>query len=170
MTGHEFLRLNAVYLAGPIEDVSNEDGTLWRESVSRRLNDLGFVSLSPTDKMAGDNINALSEIGEEKKRLNELKREHKWDAFMQKMAPIISYDLRCVDRCSAVIAYIGSSETKMSGTLHELIVAKREKKKIYIVIDFDPAELNSWFIGIMKIRNIYNSFDSAIGQLVKDFS
>ena len=166
MDAETFLNTNAVYLCGPLEAVSVREGKSWRHKIGKRLVKRGFVILDPTEKVDKE----VCEIGDEKKTLNKLKKDHDWKGFLDKMLPIVHYDLMCVDRASAVLCYINSPTVHMIGSTHELIVAKREKKKVYVVIDFDPAELNSWLLAIVRPNNIYTSFDEAINQLIKDFS
>lgn len=166
MDGKDYLGLRAAYLCGPMENCTTEEAREWRIGVGKKLNDLGFIILDPTEKCGG----VSNEMGEEKEKLTKLKEAHDWDAFMDAMYPIVHYDLMCVDKSEVVFCKLENPDTKIIGTNHELIIAKREKKKVYIVVDFDPAKLNSWFLCIMRPENIYVSVESAIEQIKKDFN
>lgn len=163
----EELRLRS-YLIGPIEDVSDKDATDWRKEAAKKLQDINVHVFDPTKK---DMMSKLSEVGTEREYMNMLKVNGKWWEFYKRMSQIVHADLKCVDRSDFVIAYI-PLDTKMCGSIHEIVVARQQKKKVFAFYDYghnytecQKKNLNSWMLWLVGPDYIFKTLDDIIDYL-----
>jgi len=149
------------YLCGPIDE-AYDDGKIWRRRIKEMLREKGIrvVLLDPTDKFE----NLTDEVGDEKKKLQELKAEENWAALRDQMKGIVRADLRMVDLCDFLIVKIDTS-VHMCGTYHEMFVADIEKKPILMIIEGGKEKCPSWIFGIVHYKFMFDSVEDCVEYL-----
>ena len=143
------------YLIGPIESVSDNEAMEWRTKATEELEILGVKVVDPTRK----NITAkMSEVGEERAYMKMLKETGKWYEHHKRMKKIVHYDLRAVDHSDFIISYF-PEKIQMVGTIHELVLAASQNKRIFAFTDCPKKYVNSWALWLIGADNIYESLD-----------
>jgi nucleoside 2-deoxyribosyltransferase len=145
-----------VYLAGPIDDAS-DDGVGWRLDLKPWLEERGIFVLDPCDKPIA--YSAYKEIEGEKQKMMELKRSGRFYELAQQMRDIVHVDLRMVDVSDVVIVYLNTN-VSMCGTYHELINALQPRKPTLVVIEGAKKEAPNWLFGIMNFNFMFDDFDA----------
>ena len=145
-----------VYLAGPIDDAS-DDGVGWRLDLKPWLEKRGIFVLDPCDKPIA--YSAYKEIEGEKQKMMELKRSGRFYELAQQMRDIVHVDLRMVDVSDVVVVYL-NPQISMCGTYHELINALQQRKPTLVVIEGGKKEAPNWLFGIMNFNFMFDDFDA----------
>ena len=143
------------YLAGPI-DHAEDDGVTWRNKLGRWLQKRGIIVIDPCRKPL--TYHAFKEIGEEKQRMLDLKKEGRYLELSEWMRGIVHVDLRMVDVSDIVIVYL-DIKSRPFGTVHELINAINQRKPTLVVVDGGKSEAPNWLFGIMRHEFIFSDFD-----------
>jgi nucleoside 2-deoxyribosyltransferase len=151
------------YLAGPIEN-AKDDGVQWRQELKEKSenNKLGIIFLDPTDKAP----HIGQEIGEEKTKLKKLLVEEKWDEVKKIVSKIRHYDLRMVDTCNLLIAYL-DIEVFSCGTMDEIFTAERQQKPVLIIMKQKRNQIPVWLMSFLKPEEIFESVDECLLYLQK---
>ncbi len=160
MDKHKFEGIRA-YSIGAIESVSDEEAVVWRNIVNDKLSKWGMMVFDPTKK---NEFSGLNEIGEERKQLNNLKNEGKWDEFNKIFKKIMHIDLRSVDHSDFVIAYM-PKDIPVFGSVHEIVEARRQKKKVFVFTDCKKHEVNSWLLTLVGHENVFETLDEIFNHL-----
>lgn len=148
------------YLAGPMEYVQ-DSGVSWREDLEKILKSVGFSEkniLNPTNKPRVDGSLPLSQ---EVALTNSYRENKDWDGLHLLMKRIMTVDLRLVDHSDIVIAW-APSKYRMTGTIHEIISARNQKKPVILVCGSGIEAVSSWLIGLVGPWRIFSSNQKAI--------
>ena len=144
------------YLVGPI-DFDSEKGVGYRQKIKKELKDLGIIFLDPTAKLDG----LTPDVGIEQEKIAQLKEEKKWDELRVFMKKIVRSDLRCVDYCDFIIAYI-DPEVHMCGSYHEIVCAVNQKKPVLAVIKGGRKKASSWLFGILRPDAMFDDVEGLV--------
>lgn len=149
------LRGSFGYLVGPIDRVVNaEDAVDWRRKITPFLQSLGVIVLDPTNKP----VVGLEEDEEIIKNREKYIEEGKVEEVCLAVRRIRSFDLRCVDLSSFIIAYIDTS-IHLCGSYEEIFSANKEKKPCLIVVKQGKKNIPRWLLGTVNTETIFNNFD-----------
>jgi len=156
------------YLAGPME-YQEGHGIKWRERAENILEDMGVLPkniLSPTDKPS---VRHSLPISKEWELQQKYRKAEDWDNLEQIMKDIITTDLRMVDKCDILIANIPEG-SRTFGTVHEIIVARNQKKPVILICDDDGINgVSAWLIGLVGHRRIFGSIEESLSY-IKDIA
>ena len=151
------------YLAGPI-DYAVDDGIGWRDEITEFLEPMGVYVFNPCKKPVVDAI--YKEVEEEKTKMVELKKSHRYLELSQRMKEIVHFDLRMVDVSDFVIVYV-NTEIPTFGTIHELIISLNQRKPTLVVLEGGKANCPNWLFGIMDFNFIFEDFEELKQYLVQ---
>lgn len=151
------------YLVGSIEAVTDEEAIGWRDLASKYLSQMGVTVFDPTRKNDLENLN---EVGEERARLNYLKQHQKWDEFSSLFKKIAHADLRSIDHSDFIIAKIQNG-VPMVGSIHEIVEARRQKKKVFVFTEDKIEKTNCWLLWLVKPENVFENLEDIIEHLGK---
>lgn len=133
------LKYHTTYLCGPVDDVSIEKATKWREDMSNFLQSLGIFCISPMNKP----IEGYKEDKAFIDKINQLKKEKRYDELHELGKPIRQFDLRSIDLSNFVIAYL-DFDVKMAGTFEEIYTSERENKMCLIMCKQGLDAIPNW--------------------------
>jgi nucleoside 2-deoxyribosyltransferase len=119
-----------VYLAGPIENVSTEEATNWREEAAKYLNELGVLVCDPN-------------------RLWVLNEKQRGNLSVADEADIVDVDLSAVRTVDALFVWCDKN-TRMCGTYIEVGVALEHGKTIAF---YCPGHAPGFVEGICEMYN-----------------
>jgi len=140
------------YLAGPI-DRCPDLGITWRKKISRFLNKLNIKVNDPLLKS--------SEKGKEDLESRELrtscKKRKDYVSLSKIMREIRNEDLKLVKESDIVIANI-DLEIYSCGTLEEIFLAKKLKKKIFVRVKQGKINTPDWLFGVIDHKFIFSSW------------
>jgi len=140
------------YLAGPI-DCAADDGVEWRQQMTKVLEELGVKVLDPTRKL----WDATHEIGKEKDRNIQLKKQGKYKELAVLAKRMRHEDLRCVDICDFIVAFVDPN-IHMCGTYDEIFAAERQKKPILVVINGGRGCTPTWLFDVFPLDDMFDTF------------
>lgn len=125
-----------VYLSGAIDRVKDE-GTPWRNEISKWLKNRGINPINPHDKPF--------EIGfddkEAREDIEKLKKEGNFTAIHDRYKTIRSVDLHCVDVSDVLIVRL---DAEVFGTTEELVTANRQMKPILTYHAKGLSAIQNW--------------------------
>lgn len=149
-------RLNGMlcYGVGPIDRVSVETATNWRRDMGHFLKELGVIFLDPTNKP----VKGLSEDLECINNREKLKQEGKYDELSKIVRKVRTFDLRCVDLASFIVAYI-NVDVHLCGSWEEIFLANRQKKPIIMMVEGGKQKTPSWVFGAINHNLIFSNWD-----------
>jgi hypothetical protein len=149
------LRGSFTYLIGAIDRVINsEDAIDWRQNITPFLQSLGVIVLDPTNKP----VVGLKEDEEIVKNKEKYIEDGKIEEFCLAVRRIRSFDLRCVDLSSFIIAYI-DTDIHLCGSYEEIFSANKEKKPCLIVVKQGKSRTPRWILGAVNAETVFNNFD-----------
>ncbi len=151
------------YLVGSIEAISDAEAIGWRTRATEYLLDMGVKVFDPTRK---DNMSGLDEIGKERRIMNYLKANHKWDEFCSRFKQIVHVDLRAVDHSDFIVAKI-KNNVPHCGSIHEIVEARKQKKKVFLFTEDKIENTNSWLLWLVKPENIFETLEDVMNHLRK---
>jgi uncharacterized membrane protein len=137
-----------------------DGGEGWRLDIRRNLQHLGISWLDPTNKP----IDIGKEDKESREARNQAKKDGDWDRVAEEMKPIRCVDLRMVDVCDFVVAYIDIS-VHASGTYEEVYLANRQKKPVLFVIEQGKASVPNWLLAAFPHEYIFSSWEELYAYL-----
>lgn len=150
------LKGSMCYLVGPI-DFSDDKGVGYRQKIQKELKDLGIIFLDPTSKMDG----LTPDVGIEQEKIAQMKKEERWDELRVFMKKIVRSDLRCVDYCDFVIAYV-DPDVHMCGSYHEIVCAVNQKKPVLAVVNGGKKRASSWLFGILRTDAMFDNVEELV--------
>lgn len=151
-----------VYLAGNLEYTSEENARGWRDFLSEELNKLNVITLDPTMVVFEGQHH---ETEETRQWLKEAREAGKFDEVSDYMIPVVQKDLRQIDLSDYVIFNICIDKPTF-GTIHELVVARQQKKPVFICVG-DKKKIPLWLLGIIPHRYFYNTIEEILDTLQK---
>ena len=140
-----------VYLSGSISGVSEEFAKEWRDDVSQKLLDLGYIVVDPfiMHSVSGRPYRVVKEL------------KHKDLKVHNSLASsIVDDDIQWLSECQAVLARIENNVFTGAGVAGELTLAKYLHIPVFAAIEVDPVVVPSWMLGC--ITKISSSLDEAI--------
>jgi len=147
------------YLCGAIDRVA-DGGEEWRLRIRKNLQHLEINWLDPTNKP----IDIGKEDKESRKIRNQAKTAGNWDLVAEEMKPIRCVDLRMVDVCDFVVAYIDIS-VHACGTYEEVYLANRQKKPVLFVIEQGKEETPNWLMAAFPHEYFFSSWEEMYDYL-----
>ena len=152
-----------VYLAGG-QQYARDKGVGWRDHITPKLNELGFVVFDPTkheDAVKGKygdtwEDRCVSDIGFRFTLGGEL----------------IDFDFKILQESSAMLVYWDESAVRGGGTKSEITWSRQLGIPCYVVLaeGFTIHDLPLWPCGgIRDIHNVHTSFESFLKKFRSDF-
>lgn len=135
-----------VYLVGSIQD-DKAGGMLWRDRLEEQLKELGFDALNPCT--AECNISLGTNVVEQKKMLENLKRGGAWEKYDEVMSNIRKSDIICVNQ-SAFLVLLYDHTKHYGGTVHEIVEAWQKHIPILTVSYSALTEFNDWILSLLR--------------------
>ncbi len=142
------------YLAGNI-DLCPNGGVEWRRSLIPWLTLRDVTVFDPTNKPVG----LISEDQENIGYRQQLKKEKEYDELSRVMREISNIDLRMVDICDFLIAYINLN-IYACGTIHEIALANSQKKPVLVVCKQGKSNVPDWLYGRLNHDEFFDDFHS----------
>lgn len=143
------------YAIGPMDRVSEEEATEWRDDICNFLYSIGVIPLNPCIKQI-HNVNEEAENGKYMERLVE---ENKYDEVSQLVRKDIRHpDLRCVDVSDFVIVNM-SIKQHLCGSYEELFTTNKQKKPILVRVKEGKKNTPRWLFGTIPHQFIFNTFE-----------
>ena len=131
------------YLAGPIRDCTDNEAMDWREEVRDRLEDAGWVALSP------------------------MRRDYRGHSDITEVVnEIVVLDKHDIDVCECLLVYFDDNRPSV-GTSMEIIYAFEREKPIFVVANQPRERLSPWLI--YHTTKFFNSFEEAVDFMVSAF-
>lgn len=151
------------YLAGPITYV-DDDGVTWRRQVKEEVinRKIPIEFFDPTDKPKG----LGSEIGFEKNKAVEWKRNGEFDKLSRHVKDYRRLDLRMVDNSQFLVIKI-NLDIYTLGSHDELITAERQCKPIFAIVDQGKEHAPDWLFAIAKHEEIFNTVEEWLDYMGK---
>lgn len=140
------------YLAGSIQAVT-DGGVGWRDKITKDLNEFGFEVLDPCKSEVNSTL--APTIGEQKQKLENLKRGGEWDTWKAMMREIRQQDLICVLQSDFIILSYNPSII-IGGTLNEVVIALQNHIPIYTVCYEPLTKANDWTLSLLMDSVDYN--------------
>lgn len=149
------------YLAGNLEFESFDLAVDWRVEFTKKVKNLGIVTLSPIDNLF---VNYDKEDKDFQDKLKFARQNGEFDYVHEKMKEIRSRDLWCVDVSTFVVAVLNPNIPTV-GTVDELIVAKRQNKPVFLVLEGGYRRLPLWWCSYFKKEWVYENLDQVVDRL-----
>lgn len=154
-----------VYLAGPI-DFAPDLGASYREKLHDLLGQAGLdenMILDPTRKPLGD-LDAYKDFDTEQDFFKALVKHERWDDYESYIKAIMHIDLRFVDKSDVIIATL-NPDVPAFGTIHEIVVARQQKKPVLLVDPRGKGGTHRWAVGLVGHSNIFETHEEAVSYL-----
>lgn len=153
------LNSTITYLAGPI-DKAKDLGVGWRKEFRIKAEHFGIKILDPTHKPN----DMLSETAAEQATIHSLRSRHDWEGMTRYIKKIRHLDLRFVDLCDFVIAYVDPT-IHMCGTYHEIFLASQQEKPILLIVNGGLDAMPAWLFSVVNYKEVFASIDDCIAYL-----
>lgn len=153
-----------VYLAGPI-DFLDDRGVGYRLELKTKLLSMGLAKnmiLDPTEKPVI--YDGYKDFDTEKNYYYSLRKHGHWDELEKMCQMTMHVDLRLVDKSDVIIAVLNPN-VPMFGTIHEIVVARQQKKPVIIVDPRGREGTSIWAIGLVGYKNIFRTIDEAVDYM-----
>lgn len=148
-----------VYLVGPI-DRAPDDGRHWRQSITPKLLDRGIVVFDPLEKPCQD----APEDPESRAVRRGWKSEGDYNRFSSWMKKIVAIDMRLVNTCDFVIAYL-DLDVHTCGTYDEIVRANDQKKPVLVWCKQGRAAVPDWLFGKLPHELFFDSMWDVLAYL-----
>lgn len=145
------------YLAGAIGDVKDDSFRVWRNKITKILNELGVDVLNPLDKYEGKEA-------DQKDKLDVLRDHGDYSSVREEMFDILRLDKEMVRRSDGVIAYIPADMGYTVGTVREIALAYEWFKPVIVITDI--PRLSNSLVGMAS--HICGSLDEAV-EIIRKF-
>jgi len=134
------LKLFYTYLAGAIEQDTEDGGQSWRNVITPTLDKMGIFVADPckTEPLATgmDVVTAQDQF-------NRWIKGGRYDLFAEKFELVVQKDMRMVNRSDFIIVHL-FPDIGTTGTIHEMARAWRLKKPIYLIYYGAVSSLSKW--------------------------
>jgi nucleoside 2-deoxyribosyltransferase len=147
------------YLSGPI-DLCPEGGAPWRKEITPLLTLRGVFVLDPLDKP----IDVGLEKDDARVARKSLKENGKYEEFSSIVKKIRHVDLRMVDMCDFMVAFIDLT-IPMCGTWEEIFGANRSKKPVLVFCKQGKKSIPDWLFGTLPHEMLFNDMGEVIQYL-----
>lgn len=153
-----------VYLAGG-QQYAKDKGVGWRDHITPRLHELGFVVFDPTKHE--DAVKGKYGEGWEDKIIDDIELRFKLGG------ELIDFDYEILKESSAMLVYWDNSAVRGGGTKSEITWSKQLGIPCYVVLEenFSVWDLPLWTCGgIQDTSKVFSSFEDFLVRFRKDFS
>lgn len=134
------LKFHFCYLAGPIEQDTDDGGQKWRDVITPALDEAGIFVADPckTEPLAtGMDVVTAQE------QFSRWIQGGRYDLFAEKFKLIVEKDIRMVNRSDFIIVHL-FPDIGTTGTIHEMAEAWRLKKPIYLIYYGPISDVSKW--------------------------
>ena len=142
------------YISGPIDDVTSDEATMWRNEITVFLKSMGVGVIDPMKKPLKDIMPEL-ESREYRRKLKQLGQYHKLAGLFKTF--IRQPDLRACDKADFLIAFLDLTKV-MCGTWEEIFECNRSKKPVLVVVEQGKENCPDWLLGTIEPDHIFSSF------------
>ena len=151
------LLLSKCYMVGPM-DRDREGGRAWRADLEPWLISLGVIPLNPYEKplLEGEGL----EDDENFELVGEAIKGQDYDEVTRLMKPIRNIDLRLVDECSFIFAYLDLDKNPC-GSYEEIYLANRQRKPIIIVCPQNKENIPPWLFAVLPHQMMFDRIGDA---------
>jgi len=157
------------YLCGPM-DFADDHGVAWRADVRRRLiEELGVKEYNVMDP-CNKPLSSMSMPLSDEQALAKMYRENEdWDGLANLCSKFMKVDLRMVDKSDVLICDISATD-KLTGTIHEIVIARQQHKPVYIVDTRGKQQMSGWMMALVGPSRCFESMDKVLTELktIKD--
>jgi nucleoside 2-deoxyribosyltransferase len=152
-----------VYLAGPME--KSLDCVSWRKEITEKLVSFGMKKENILDPSNKPKIKGSLSLSDEQKIIKELKEKNDWKELEIFMKKIMRADLKMVDQSDFIIANL-SEQVLTVGTIHEIIVARNQKKPVFLIVKDRTNFPSLWLAALIEQEDrVCESLDEVIQKL-----
>lgn len=151
----------SIYLAGPI-NFASDDGIGWRQHFKQQVLRINptITFFDPCDKPK----NLGSEVGVEKKLVQEWKRAGDWDRITQYVKTYRRYDLRGIDKSDLFVINVDTS-MHMCGSYNELHFAEQAHKPRFAILPQGKANAPDWLFSQIRHTDMFESIESCVERI-----
>lgn len=152
------------YLCGPM-DFAEDGGVGWREDVEQRL--IEELEVKPYNVLNPCNkpLSSISmPLSKEQELADEYRRNEDWDGLCNLVSAFMKVDLRMVDKADVLICDISATD-KLTGTIHEIVVARQQHKPVYVVDSRGKGQMSGWMMALVGHKRCFDSMDKVIAEL-----
>lgn len=146
------LRGMRCYLIGAMDRVP-DGGAPWRDNISCFLRGMDIIVLNPCDKP----ITIGYEKPEDRDRINDLKRNGRYDEVAEEIRLLRVVDLRMVDMSDFIICNLDIS-VHATGTYEEMFWANRLKRPILIHCEQGKSNVPNWLFGVLPHEFFFSNW------------
>lgn len=157
----DFLKNILFSLTGPIDNAS-DDGIGFRKHFIKLMEDAGIQAkyFDPTNKPTG----GFCEIGEEKRNSIKLREDGKYEELAKFVHAFRYQDMRYVDMCDVLIAYI-DPDVHMCGSYDEILRAEMQRKPRMCIIKGGRRRCPLWLFDVFPLENMFDSVEECVSRL-----
>jgi len=134
------IKLHYVYLAGPIEQDTEDGGQSWRNVITPFLDEVGIYVQDPC---ATEPLATGMDVVTAQEQFNRWIKGGRYDLFVEKFELIVNKDIRMVKRSDFIIVHL-FPDIGTTGTIHEMALAWQLNKPIYLVYYGAVSSLSKW--------------------------
>lgn len=163
------------YLAGPMESISAENATQWRDRITPKLSEFFGNNINIIDpcKTEGVKLQGIVPDGTDLKDTKKIMRGWKASGCYEKldiaMKNIIQFDLEAVRSSDFVIFYL-DFEVQMGGTISELTVAHERNIPTYSVLHGNTTDANTWILEMARLSGrTFPNFSQLLDTLQENY-
>lgn len=158
-----------LYLSGPIDFMERGEAADWRLKWTEKLCKIGFTKRQIFDLCRKPLHVAQFKFLDDEAALCEEHRNNKdWEGLCKTVDKIAHIDLRLVDKSDLILAYFPKTPTgrvPTYGTMHEVVVARQEKKPVYVVWEGGKETCSGWLMWLVGHQNVFGTIDELILHL-----
>jgi len=133
-------KLFYTYLAGPIEQDTDDGGQKWRDVITPTLDNAG---ISVQDPCKTEPLATGMDVVTAQDQFNRWIKGGRYDLFAEKFELVVQKDMRMVNRSDFIIVHL-FPDIGTTGTIHEMARAWRLKKPIYLIYYGAVSSLSKW--------------------------
>jgi hypothetical protein len=116
--------------------------------------------IDPTNKPT----HLRKEVGEEKRTQQRLRQEGKFRELQQFVREYRHQDLRFVDLCDCLIAYV-DPDVHMCGSYDEIFTAERQKKPRMVIVKGGLRRCPFWLFDVFDLKDMFENVEDCVERL-----
>ena len=149
------------YLIGPIEN-AKDDGVNWRLKLKQLMfsANINIKWIDPCNKPSG----GIKEIGKEKEKVGDLRRNGEYDKLTALMKTIASSDLRYCDLSDFGVFYY-DPDVGTCGSFCESFRFTDQGKPLFMVCEKGKNRIPAWMFASVDHREMFESLESLVAHL-----
>lgn len=146
------------YLSGSMDE-SLDRGADWRKEITPKLHTFGVGVFDPCDKPSQH-----QEDAEFSSKINQLKKEGRYDEAKVLLKQIAGDDFRMVHESSFIILYV-DKEVFIFGTPMETAWAVLERKPVLTIVKQGKSNVPNFLLALIPHQMIFSSFNEMFEYL-----